>query len=239
MAALLLGSRAAAASVVVCSGTALVVGYTADHLYPMSTLKAQLGCDAGMAGHAELLLCGQRGGLHHPPHAQWTGWRARTRAAGDATPAKERERLAAANAAARKVAQTQLHQMGYYDTLTGLPNRRLLMEHIETAQTDIPHQHSAAALVYPGLDDFRTLNEARGFLIGRCTAVRVAAVLRTLADAGTTVARVGGDEFAAAGGPAHRGAPADQGHHRAGRVHPAAAACLPLELEGANRFMPA
>ena len=195
MAALLLGSRAAAASVVVCSATALVVGYTADHLYPMSTLKAQF--DVMRVWLVTLNFCFVGSVVAYTTHLMLSGLGGALEREQQVTQhlRKERERLAAANAA-RKVAQTQLYQMGYYDTLTGLPNRRLLMEHIETAQTDIPHQHSAAALVYLDLDDFRTLNEARGSSSGDALLCQVAHVLRTLADAGTTVARVGGDEFA-------------------------------------------
>ena len=98
--------------------------------------------------------------------------------------------------------------MGYYDTLTGLPNRRMLIENIEAAQHESRSSHTATALVYMDLDQFRTLNEARGTSSGDELLCQVAHLLRTLADAGSTVARLGGDEF----GLLLTGLPKDEHH---------------------------
>ncbi len=88
-----------------------------------------------------------------------------------------------------------LHQMAFYDALTGLANRRLLHERLSLAipQGRAAGEHGAILLV--DLDGFRLLNDTRGHETGDLLLVEVARRLASVARPGDTLARLGGDEF--------------------------------------------
>jgi diguanylate cyclase (GGDEF)-like protein/PAS domain S-box-containing protein len=95
----------------------------------------------------------------------------------------------------RRSAADAIHRLAFYDVLTGLPNRRLLIERLDAM---VARAHAGAglgAVLFIDLDNFKTINDARGHAIGdvmlKHAAGRVAGVLRQ----GDTVARLGGDEF--------------------------------------------
>ncbi|MCA1862029.1 EAL domain-containing protein [Janthinobacterium sp. HSC-3S05] len=85
--------------------------------------------------------------------------------------------------------------MAFYDVLTGLPNRRLLMDRIAHLLAAAPRDQSISALMFIDLDHFKHINDARGHATGdallRLAGERLAQLMRK-AD---TVARIGGDEF--------------------------------------------
>ena len=95
----------------------------------------------------------------------------------------------------RRNAADAIHRLAFYDVLTGLPNRRLLMERLERL-VDAAHESRAlGALLYIDLDNFKTINDARGHAIGDQLLMHAAARLTSVLGPGGTVARLGGDEF--------------------------------------------
>ena len=96
---------------------------------------------------------------------------------------------------ARKAAEHEIRTLAYYDVLTGLPNRRLLVNHIEHALT---HAKASAhcALMMLDLDNFKALNDTRGHERGDALLKLVAERIVTCVRSDDTVARPGGDEFA-------------------------------------------
>nr|WP_296336920.1 EAL domain-containing protein [uncultured Acidovorax sp.] len=95
----------------------------------------------------------------------------------------------------RKAAEEEINQLAYYDPLTRLPNRRLLMDRLQQAlATSARHQRSGALLMLD-LDNFKTVNETRGHDRGDALLLQVAHRLRGCVHEDDTVARQGGDEF--------------------------------------------
>ncbi|MNV29213.1 Phytochrome-like protein cph2 [compost metagenome] len=95
----------------------------------------------------------------------------------------------------RKAAEEEINNLAYYDPLTRLPNRRLLMDRLQQAlATSARHQRSGALLLLD-LDNFKTLNETRGHDSGDNLLLQVAHRLRNCVHEDDTVARQGGDEF--------------------------------------------
>ncbi|GGY61627.1 putative bifunctional diguanylate cyclase/phosphodiesterase [Pseudoduganella albidiflava] len=93
----------------------------------------------------------------------------------------------------RKKAANAIHQLAYYDVLTGLPNRRRLMEqlNIRLAQAGSAH----GALLFIDLDHFKYVNDARGHATGDDLLRNTAQVISSLVRGDDMAARLGGDEF--------------------------------------------
>ena len=91
--------------------------------------------------------------------------------------------------------QSRFEHDALHDSLTGLPNRALLMARLNAALTRSHGEHREVAVLFCDLDNFKHVNDTAGHADGdvvlRETARRMQAVLRE----GDTVARVGGDEF--------------------------------------------
>ena len=95
-------------------------------------------------------------------------------------------------------AQAQIDTLAFYDPLTGLPNRRLLLDRLEQA-LHVSTRHSRKnALLFVDLDNFKTLNDTRGHFQGDALLVQVAQRLKTCIREGDTLARLGSDEFVVA-----------------------------------------
>lgn len=86
-------------------------------------------------------------------------------------------------------------RLAFYDTLTGLPNRRLLLDRLSHALVDTARNHHQAALLFIDLDNFKDLNDTLGHDLGDKLLEKVANRLVTCVRQGDTVARFGGDEF--------------------------------------------
>jgi PAS domain S-box-containing protein len=91
----------------------------------------------------------------------------------------------------RKRQEAQAWQQARIDTLTGLPNRRALREHIEDALA----KARELAVMFVDLDHFKEINDSLGHDAGDALLVQVAQRLQRCAPAGGVVARMGGDEF--------------------------------------------
>jgi len=95
----------------------------------------------------------------------------------------------------RKLAQDQIMQLAFYDSLTGLPNRRLLLDRLQHYLSISSRSRQAGALLIIDLDDFKVLNDSRGHEIGDQLLQQVAQRIVSCCGDGDTVARLGGDEF--------------------------------------------
>ncbi len=115
--------------------------------------------------------------------------------------AQREQRLHQANAklaaeiAERKLAEAQIQALAFSDPLTGLPNRRLLMDRLEQALAASVRHENRNALLFIDLDDFKSINDTLGHDKGdqllRQISTRLISCVREL----DTVARLGGDEF--------------------------------------------
>jgi diguanylate cyclase (GGDEF)-like protein len=94
-----------------------------------------------------------------------------------------------------RLAEAQMAHMALHDALTGLPNRRLLVERISTALDRADRHGGEVAILFCDLDDFKRVNDTAGHAAGDAVLVEVAARLNSVLRAGDSVARVGGDEF--------------------------------------------
>ncbi len=94
-----------------------------------------------------------------------------------------------------KQAEEKIHNLAFYDPLTGLPNRRLLLDRIKLALASSIRNRRYGALMFLDLDNFKTLNDTRGHELGDKLLIDVAQRLRTGVREKDTVARLGGDEF--------------------------------------------
>ncbi|MCU1421893.1 MAG: hypothetical protein JWN36_1544 [Microbacteriaceae bacterium] len=90
-------------------------------------------------------------------------------------------------------ASSQLAELALRDPLTGLPNRRLLMDRLSQALSRA--DRAGLAVLFIDLDRFKQINDTLGHAAGDDVLVRVAECLRATARAEDTVARLGGDEF--------------------------------------------
>jgi diguanylate cyclase (GGDEF)-like protein/PAS domain S-box-containing protein len=95
----------------------------------------------------------------------------------------------------RKRAEEEIHRLAYYDTLTQLPNRRLLMDRLDQAIGATHRSSHHGALLFMDLDNFKILNDTKGHDVGDLLLVEVAHRLRQCVRETDTVARLGGDEF--------------------------------------------
>ncbi|MDO8449494.1 MAG: EAL domain-containing protein [Rhodoferax sp.] len=95
----------------------------------------------------------------------------------------------------RMKAEEEITQLAFYDTLTQLPNRKLLLDRIQQARTASARSRRLSALLFIDLDHFKTLNDTRGHDIGDLMLQQAAQRLVSCVRGGDTVARLGGDEF--------------------------------------------
>ncbi len=95
----------------------------------------------------------------------------------------------------RKAAEEAINNLAFYDPLTGLPNRRLLLDRLKQAMAASTRSERHGALLFIDLDNFKTLNDTRGHDIGDLLLQQVGQRLASCVRECDTVARLGGDEF--------------------------------------------
>lgn len=95
----------------------------------------------------------------------------------------------------RKKSEEKIHHLAFYDPLTQLPNRRLLVDRLNHALASSERNGWTGALLFLDLDNFKTLNDTLGHDIGDLLLQQVAQRLTACVRKGDTVARLGGDEF--------------------------------------------
>ena len=91
--------------------------------------------------------------------------------------------------------EAEIRNLAFYDSLTQLPNRRLLMDRLEHLISISHRNHSHSAILFIDLDNFKTLNDTRGHDAGDLLLIETASRLQTCVRESDTVARLGGDEF--------------------------------------------
>ncbi|MFT5533669.1 MAG: diguanylate cyclase (GGDEF)-like protein/PAS domain S-box-containing protein [Burkholderiaceae bacterium] len=95
----------------------------------------------------------------------------------------------------RTANEAEIQHLAFYDSLTGLPNRLLLLDRLQQVQGSRMRAHHAGALLFIDLDNFKTLNDTLGHDMGDLLLQQVARRLSSCVRAEDTVGRLGGDEF--------------------------------------------
>ncbi len=102
----------------------------------------------------------------------------------------------AADITAYRKAQEEIQRLAFYDALTGLPNRALLMDRLRQALVQASRRGERIALLMMDLDRFKEVNETFGHDAGDRVLQEVRDRMQEVVEAGMTLARIGGDEFA-------------------------------------------
>jgi diguanylate cyclase (GGDEF)-like protein len=104
-------------------------------------------------------------------------------------------RVTVRDISARKAAEARIHHLAYFDSLTSLPNRRLLLDRLGQALIASDRNQEYGAVLMLDLDHFKTLNDTRGHDVGDRLLIEVARRLEAGVRQVDTVARLGGDEY--------------------------------------------
>ncbi len=94
-----------------------------------------------------------------------------------------------------KRTELDLQHLATHDTLTGLPNRYLLIDRLSQTLAHARRSRSIFAVCFIDVDDFKSINDAHGHEFGDLVLRSLAATLVQTIRASDTVARIGGDEF--------------------------------------------
>ncbi|MDR3391486.1 MAG: EAL domain-containing protein [Sulfuriferula sp.] len=95
----------------------------------------------------------------------------------------------------RKAAQAQIEFLAYHDALTQLPNRLLAKDRMEMAIHSADRNQTKSALLFLDLDNFKTINDSLGHVVGDALLKQVALSLRGCLRDTDMLSRQGGDEF--------------------------------------------
>ncbi len=95
----------------------------------------------------------------------------------------------------RKQAEENIHRLAFFDQLTKLPNRRLLLDRLHQALAASTRSGRHGAVLFLDLDHFKTINDTQGHAVGDLLLIEVAQRLQGSVREGDSVARLGGDEF--------------------------------------------
>lgn len=95
----------------------------------------------------------------------------------------------------RKRYEAEIYQLAFFDPLTGLPNRRLLLDRLAQAIVRNSRSKELGALMFLDMDRFKQLNDTHGHAMGDALLIQVGKRLQQCVREQDTVARLGGDEF--------------------------------------------
>ncbi|MCK8688313.1 GGDEF domain-containing protein, partial [Pseudomonas umsongensis] len=95
----------------------------------------------------------------------------------------------------RQAAEERIQRLAFFDGLTNLPNRSLLLDRLQHALDGCVRNGDCAALMFLDLDGFKNINDMHGHHIGDKVLCLAAARLNGAVRVSDTVARLGGDEF--------------------------------------------
>lgn len=95
----------------------------------------------------------------------------------------------------QKLNQAKIESMSFYDSLTKLPNRALLNDRLNRALKRSKNSNTCGAVLFIGLDHFKTINDSYGHQAGDELLIIIADRLKCLIQNDDTLARFGGDEF--------------------------------------------
>ena len=95
----------------------------------------------------------------------------------------------------RKAFEDELHHYACYDDLTGLANRRLLVDRLDQALQRSTLDSQTHALIFVDVDRFKSINDSLGHVTGDEFLVAIAGRMKSVVRAGDLIARFGGDEF--------------------------------------------
>ena len=95
----------------------------------------------------------------------------------------------------RRAMENKLSRMAQFDSLTGLPNRALFMDRLDSAMARVMRSNGSLAIMFLDLDGFKAINDTWGHLAGDEVLVQIAERLGSGVRRTDTVARLGGDEF--------------------------------------------
>src|SRR5690554_51898 len=93
-------------------------------------------------------------------------------------------------------AEARVLKMSQYDALTGLPNRALFRSHLQSALEDAKRLHQKTALLWIGIDDFKSINDQYSYAIGDQLLQAIAERLTEHSEVFHTLCRLSGDQFA-------------------------------------------
>lgn len=91
--------------------------------------------------------------------------------------------------------QEQIYNLAFFDSLTRLPNRRMLHDRLQLIISQSIRSHHYGALLFIDIDHFKLLNDTRGHHIGDQLLIKVAERISSIIRASDLAARLGGDEF--------------------------------------------
>src|SRR6202034_261745 len=97
----------------------------------------------------------------------------------------------------RKAFEDELHHHAFYDGLTGLANRRLLVERLDQALRRSELDRKTHALIFVDVDRFKSINDSLGHVTGDEFLVAIGACMKSVVRSHDLLARFGGDEFVA------------------------------------------
>ena len=95
----------------------------------------------------------------------------------------------------RRKMEDQVRELAFYDELTQLPNRRLLVDRLIHDMACVKRSNRYGALMFVDLDNFKPLNDVHGHKMGDLLLIEVASRMKACVRAIDTVSRFGGDEF--------------------------------------------
>ena len=163
-----------------------------DFVHPVDRSLARAASRAFAAGRSDT-SAGEARLLHADGHVVWSRFHAALIRDDEGHPDCFIAQLL--DVTDQRAAEEKLLHQALHDPLTGLPNRRLLLDRLEQAIVRSRRRGTYVAVMYLDLDRFKVINDSFGHATGDQVLVQVAGRLKDLTRTSDTLARLGGDEF--------------------------------------------